>query len=140
MQNSPIGDPDYYPESQRQPTPPAGDSSSGPACGSTSGLTVGPAAKSLSVNQAVMVGMPSQRLVICRSDDGLFGLLLTCTHAGCEPALSETDLCWVCPCHGSVYNFDGSLAGLGPAPTALTRYYVCEGSDGNLYLDTAKTI
>ncbi len=133
--NDPIGDPSYYPNSTRQTTPPMDTDM--PMCASTTGLMPGPAAASLSVNQYIVV---SGRIVVCRDSNGLFALDLTCTHAGCEPALVAVSDCWLCPCHGSTYFFNGTLAGIGPAPRPLPRYAVCEGSDGNLYIDMSKMI
>jgi menaquinol-cytochrome c reductase iron-sulfur subunit len=42
---------------------------------------------------------------------------------------------FLCPCHGGVYNEDGSVAG-GPPPRALTQYPV-RVEDGNVLLRTS---
>jgi ubiquinol-cytochrome c reductase iron-sulfur subunit len=39
-----------------------------------------------------------------------------CTHLGCIP--NRTDEGWLCPCHGSVYDFSGRIL-RGPAPRNL---------------------
>jgi cytochrome b6-f complex iron-sulfur subunit len=41
-----------------------------------------------------------------------------CTHLGCTPALPDEAHQSTCPCHGSVYAFDGSVV-QGPAERAL---------------------
>lgn len=41
-----------------------------------------------------------------------------CTHNGCEPDGPNKEHVLVCPCHGSVFNADGSVAG-GPAKRSL---------------------
>ncbi|APA96908.1 ubiquinol-cytochrome c reductase iron-sulfur subunit [Nocardia seriolae] len=45
------------------------------------------------------------------------GFSSTCTHLGCK-VNEVTDGLIKCPCHGSSYHLDGSVAG-GPAPRAL---------------------
>jgi menaquinol-cytochrome c reductase iron-sulfur subunit len=41
-----------------------------------------------------------------------------CTHLGCPVNWLQRAEIFLCPCHGSVYNADGSVAG-GPAPLPL---------------------
>jgi menaquinol-cytochrome c reductase iron-sulfur subunit len=41
-----------------------------------------------------------------------------CTHLGCPVNWLQEAKLFLCPCHGSVYNQDGSVAG-GPAPLPL---------------------
>jgi Rieske Fe-S protein len=43
---------------------------------------------------------------------------LVCTHAGCTPGAPNADHILACPCHGSKFNADGSVAG-GPAKLPL---------------------
>ncbi len=46
---------------------------------------------------------------------------INCTHLGCPVRwVSGADL-FMCPCHGGVYNQDGSVAA-GPPPRPLTKY------------------
>lgn len=46
-----------------------------------------------------------------------------CTHLGCPIHwLSQAEI-FLCPCHGSVFNADGTVAG-GPAPRSLFQYLV----------------
>lgn len=133
--NEPIGDPNSYPASPRQPMAPMDNNM--PMCPSTASLIAGPQAKTLGVNQAT--GIVSGSLVICRNSDGVYALDLTCPHAGCRPTLQSGSQYWVCPCHGSTFELDGTFV-LGPAQRPLKRYFVCEGSDGRLYIDTSKLI
>lgn len=45
-----------------------------------------------------------------------------CTHLGCPVQwLGEQAGIFLCPCHGSVFNADGTVAG-GPAPRPLFQY------------------
>jgi menaquinol-cytochrome c reductase iron-sulfur subunit len=44
-----------------------------------------------------------------------------CTHLGCPVLWLATPRIFMCPCHGSVFNGDGTVAG-GPAPRPLFQY------------------
>lgn len=44
-----------------------------------------------------------------------------CTHLGCPVQWLGTAEIFLCPCHGSVFNRDGTVAG-GPAPRPLFTY------------------
>lgn len=46
-----------------------------------------------------------------------------CTHLGCPVRWEKDAHLFMCPCHGGVYNADGTVAG-GPPPKPLTRYEV----------------
>jgi menaquinol-cytochrome c reductase iron-sulfur subunit len=46
---------------------------------------------------------------------------INCTHLGCPVNWLPQAQLFLCPCHGGVYNADGSVAG-GPPPHALFRY------------------
>jgi Rieske Fe-S protein len=132
--NEPIGDPDYYPNPMRSPQGPMDNPM--PSCGSTAGLTAGPMASALSVNQTMQV---SGLLYIGRDSNGLFAVNIRCTHLGCTPDWKPDAQTWVCACHGSTFGIDGTLI-KGPAATPLPRYYVCKGADGRLYIDMSRRI
>ena len=44
----------------------------------------------------------------------LFVVDITCTHLGCELKFNSFEKSWDCPCHGSRFNYDGSILN-GPA-------------------------
>jgi menaquinol-cytochrome c reductase iron-sulfur subunit len=46
-----------------------------------------------------------------------------CTHLGCPVHWLQTPKIFICPCHGSVFNGDGTVAG-GPAPRPLFQYQI----------------
>jgi menaquinol-cytochrome c reductase iron-sulfur subunit len=48
---------------------------------------------------------------------------LYCTHLGCPIHWLADARIFLCPCHGSVFNADGTVAG-GPAPRPLFHYNV----------------
>ncbi|WP_455542757.1 FAD-dependent oxidoreductase, partial [Intestinibacter sp.] len=56
-----------------------------------------------------------------RDKDGkLFVVDITCTHLGCELNFNSFEKSWDCPCHGSRFNYDGSiLNGLALKPLKL---------------------
>lgn len=68
------------------------------------------------VGSGVIVG----DVVITQPTAGIFtGLSATCTHAGCK-VTEVVDGEIACPCHGSRFNLDGSVA-RGPAATPLAQ-------------------
>ncbi len=52
-----------------------------------------------------------------------------CTHNGCTVGYSSQNKNFPCPCHGSVFNTNGSVAN-GPATVALKQYNVTK--EGNI--------
>jgi menaquinol-cytochrome c reductase iron-sulfur subunit len=57
------------------------------------------------------------------SQDHFTAFAVYCTHLGCPVQWLQTPKLFLCPCHGSVFNGDGSVAG-GPAPRPLFQYPV----------------
>jgi menaquinol-cytochrome c reductase iron-sulfur subunit len=59
-----------------------------------------------------------------RDDEASFtAFAVNCTHLGCPVQWFADPKLFLCPCHGGVYNADGSVAG-GPPPKPLGRYPV----------------
>lgn len=54
---------------------------------------------------------------------GLIALSTICKHLGCEVRVMPNE--FVCPCHGSAYNLDGSVNN-GPASQPLQRFAIDE--------------
>ncbi|WP_405162307.1 Rieske (2Fe-2S) protein [Nocardia sp. NBC_01499] len=87
------------------PTPASADQPAGTALAKTADIPVG---------GGVIVG----DTVVTQPSAGTFvGLSSTCTHAGCT-VTSVSGGTINCPCHGSKYHLDGSVA-RGPAPKPL---------------------
>ncbi len=56
-------------------------------------------------------------------DQKFIAFTINCSHLGCPVRwLPDAEL-FMCPCHGGVYNNDGTVAA-GPPPTGLARYPV----------------
>ena len=55
------------------------------------------------------------------SESAFTAFSLNCTHLGCPVRWFADSKLFLCPCHGGVYNADGSVAA-GPPPKPLGRY------------------
>lgn len=55
------------------------------------------------------------------SGSGIIAMNSMCTHQGCSVEWSADDQLLKCPCHGSQFNPDGTVA-QGPAAAPLERY------------------
>jgi Rieske Fe-S protein len=98
----------------------AGESSTTPAAPSASGGTVAPAAKAIAKTSDVPVGsgVIVGEVVVTQPSAGVFkGLSAKCTHKGCTVD-KVADGTIDCPCHGSKFNLDGTVAN-GPAQEPL---------------------
>jgi Rieske Fe-S protein len=101
--------------------PEAGSAPPTSTVGATPGTGApGPAPTAIAKTADVPVGsgVVVDEIVVTQPSAGEFkGFSTTCTHAGC--AVNEVvDGTINCPCHGSKYNLDGSVAN-GPATKAL---------------------
>ena len=105
--------------------PEAAGESSAPAAPATpapsaSGGTAAPAANVIAKTADVPVGsgVIVDKVVVTQPTAGVFkGFSSTCTHAGCT-VNKIADGTIDCPCHGSKFNLDGSVAN-GPAQKPL---------------------
>jgi Rieske Fe-S protein len=87
---------------------------------SASGGTAAPTANVIAKTADVPVGsgVIVDKVVVTQPTAGVFkGFSATCTHAGCT-VNKIADGTIDCPCHGSKYNLDGSVAN-GPAQKPL---------------------
>lgn len=98
-----------------------GDSAGGSKSGSAAaGTDLGPASK-VPVGGGTVYG--EQKVVVTQPTKGEFvGLSATCTHQGCTVAEVAGGTI-NCPCHGSKFNLDGSVAN-GPATSPLPKKQV----------------
>jgi Rieske Fe-S protein len=110
---------------------PAGHTSSGPTDSGGSGAPASDAPKGvLAKTAAVPVGsgVIVDDIVVTQPAAGHFlGFSSVCTHAGCHVA-DVTGGKIVCPCHGSEFNLDGTVA-RGPATKPLAAKSVSVQGD-----------
>jgi Rieske Fe-S protein len=97
---------------------PAADSSSSSATAEKSGPSAAPSALAKTADVPVGGGVIVGDTVVTQPTVGVFkGLSSVCTHAGCN-VNKIADGTIDCPCHGSKYNLDGTVAN-GPATKPL---------------------
>ena len=108
----------------------AGESSATTAAPSASGGPGAPAAKVIAKTADVPVGsgVIVDKVVVTQPTAGVFkGFSSTCTHKGCTVD-KIADGTIDCPCHGSKFNLDGSVAH-GPADKPLATENVTVQGD-----------
>jgi cytochrome b6-f complex iron-sulfur subunit len=99
---------------------------------------------------AIKIGMPGdypvssdpvrvagQNLFVVHDTDGFWAVSAICTHLGC--IVADNGNGFACPCHGSRFSRDGKVL-QGPAPSPLRWYELSLAADGQLLVNTAKTV
>jgi cytochrome b6-f complex iron-sulfur subunit len=80
---------------------------------------------------------PAGRFFLIRTDDGGFlAAYRRCTHLGCSVSWEADQDKFVCPCHGSHFDFHGNVEN-PPAPTALDIFPL-QIVDGDVQFDTGR--
>jgi Rieske Fe-S protein len=69
--------------------------------------------------------------LLIHDESGLYALGLVCTHLGCLVEVAGEG--FACPCHGSLYNADGSVR-RGPATQPLNELRLDQAENGELTL------
>jgi 3-phenylpropionate/trans-cinnamate dioxygenase ferredoxin reductase component len=83
--------------------------------------TVDRSAEDLVPGHGGLVDVGGRQLAVYRDEAGLtYELSPRCTHMGCTVDWNDAARTWDCPCHGSRFAFDGSVAH-GPAKEPLAR-------------------
>jgi cytochrome b6-f complex iron-sulfur subunit len=75
------------------------------------------------------------KFFLVHTEDGVQALYWKCVHLGCTVPWIEGQHQFICPCHGSVYEYNGSRIS-GPAARALDAMPVTVGDDGTVTVDT----
>lgn len=75
------------------------------------------------------------KFYLVHTDDGLEALYWKCVHLGCTVPWISGDEHFQCPCHGSIYEYNGSRVS-GPAPRAMDAMPVTVNDDGSVTVDT----
>lgn len=69
------------------------------------------------------VNFPKVKFWLSHSEQGVAALYKVCTHLGCLYNWSDQENKFICPCHGSQFQPDGTYL-QGPAPRSLDRFVV----------------
>jgi len=70
-----------------------------------------------------VISEKSTAWVVKQPDNSIVAFGPQCTHLGCAYHWEDKRGQFLCPCHTSLFNSDGNVAG-GPAPRPLDRYEV----------------
>jgi len=82
----------------------------------------------------------ANRYFLIRFPDGSFlALHSKCTHLACIVGWESDKHVFACPCHGSLFNQDGSIIN-PPAPRPLDYFPVSIDDGGRILVDTRKPI
>lgn len=77
------------------------------------------------------------KFYIVHTKDGVLALYWKCVHLGCTVPWIPAEKHFHCPCHGSIYLYDGTRIA-GPAPRSLDIFQVTAKSTGDLVVNTGK--
>ncbi|HET8524581.1 MAG TPA: Rieske 2Fe-2S domain-containing protein [Thermomicrobiales bacterium] len=77
------------------------------------------------------------KFYIVHTKDGVLALYWKCVHLGCTVPWIPAEKRFHCPCHGSIYLYDGTRIA-GPAPRSLDIFQVTAKSTGDLVVNTGK--
>jgi cytochrome b6-f complex iron-sulfur subunit len=75
------------------------------------------------------------RFYLIRTQDGVAALYWKCVHLGCTVPWVEAEQRFHCPCHGSIYLYNGDRES-GPAPGPLDKMPVTVDDSGNVIVNT----
>jgi cytochrome b6-f complex iron-sulfur subunit len=80
--------------------------------------------------------VPAGKFYLVHTPDGLMALYWKCVHLGCTVPWVPAENQFHCPCHGSIYNYEGVRTG-GPAPRPLDYMAVrIDSATGDVIVDT----
>jgi cytochrome b6-f complex iron-sulfur subunit len=75
------------------------------------------------------------KFYLVHTQDGLMALYWKCPHLGCTVPWVAGENQFHCPCHGSIYSYDGNRIG-GPAPRPMDYMAVTVQPTGDVVVDT----
>jgi cytochrome b6-f complex iron-sulfur subunit len=81
----------------------------------------------------------NQQVYVVRTAQGFFAESAVCTHLGCITKWNPEANLIQCPCHGSMFQKDGTVAH-GPAPRPLPHFSLRLMPDGTLQVDKLETV
>lgn len=79
---------------------------------------------------------PKVKMWMSNTAQGVLALYKVCPHLGCLYGWNDQEFKFICPCHGSQYEKDGTYIS-GPAPRGLDRFVIrIEDENGNVLAET----
>jgi cytochrome b6-f complex iron-sulfur subunit len=83
------------------------------------------------------MNIPKVKLWLSNTDQGVMALYKVCTHLGCLYNWNNQEGKFICPCHGSQFQANGTYI-QGPAPRSLDRFIVqaVDPNSGNVLAET----
>jgi len=78
------------------------------------------------------------KFYIVHTEDGLEALYWKCVHLGCTVPWNQGEGKFHCPCHGSVFDYNGTRIA-GPATRALDLMPMTVNDDGSVSVNTSPT-
>lgn len=69
------------------------------------------------------LNIPKVKLWLSNTDNGVMALYKVCTHLGCLYNWNNQEGKFICPCHGSQFQANGTYI-QGPAPRSLDRFVI----------------
>jgi Rieske Fe-S protein len=81
--------------------------------------------------------LEDERVFLVRQGNTFRCLSAICTHLGCT--VNRTGKGYHCPCHGSVFDEQGSVKG-GPAPRGLAWFQMTLSKDSRLLVDKSRAV
>ncbi|MEX1248719.1 MAG: Rieske 2Fe-2S domain-containing protein [Anaerolineales bacterium] len=79
---------------------------------------------------------PKVKIWLSNTPGGLLALYKVCPHLGCLYGWNDQEFKFICPCHGSQYEHDGTWIS-GPAPRSLDRFVIrFEDENGQVLAET----
>lgn len=98
-------------------------------------FTFGPVSE-LPSSDVAPVNFPKVKLWMSNNSSGLLALYKVCVHLGCIYAWNDQEFKFICPCHGSQYQHDGTYIS-GPAARSLDRFaIIIQDENGNVIAQT----
>ena len=75
------------------------------------------------------------KFYIVQTEEGIQALYWKCVHLGCTVPWNEGEGAFHCPCHGSVFDYNGARIA-GPAPRRMDVMATSVNDDGSVAVDT----
>lgn len=75
------------------------------------------------------------KFYVVHTPDGVLANYWRCVHLGCTVPWKPAEHRFHCPCHGSIYAYDGQRIA-GPAPRSMDYFPVTVKPNGDLVVDT----